>query len=116
MKSVTLPWPPSSLSPNGRGHWSIKAKAAAKIRKDACILCQAAGVRALPWSAMHVAIEFRAPDRRPRDLDNQLAALKSTLDGVSDATGIDDSRWTLAISRGPVVKGGAVIITVSEAT
>lgn len=116
MKSVTLPYPPSSLSPNGRGHWAIKAKAAAKARRDALIACQAAGIRALGWSGMSVAIEFCAPDRRARDLDNQLASLKSALDGVADASGVDDSRWSYAITRGQPVKGGAVNITVSEAT
>ncbi|MDF3607531.1 hypothetical protein PE067_16105 [Paracoccus sp. DMF-8] len=115
MKSVTLPWPPSALSPNARVHWAAKARIAAKVRKDACYLCQGACVRALPWDRMHVAIEFQPASARRYDLDNAVARCKSLLDGLSDATGIDDSRWTLALSRGPVVKGGAVIITVSEA-
>lgn len=114
--TVTLPWPPTSLSPNARGHWAIKARAAAKARADALALCRAAGIRALPWVAMHVAIEFRAPSRRAYDLDNALARCKSLLDGVADASGIDDSRWTYSIKRGEPVKGGAVVVTLSEVT
>lgn len=116
MMTVTLPYPPSSLSPNSRGHWSIKAKAAAKARRDSSIICQASGIRALGWPAMHVSIEFCAPDRRHRDLDNQLASAKSALDGLADASGVDDRSWSITITRGQPVKGGAIIISISEAT
>lgn len=112
MKSVTLPFPPSSLSPNARGHWSIKAKAAAKARRDASIACQAAGIRALGWAGMAVSLCFCPPDARSRDLDNMLASMKSALDGIADATGVDDSRWSISLSRGPKRKGGAVIVQV----
>lgn len=111
---IEFPWPPACLSPNARDHWGDKAKAAAKTRRDASIACMAAGVRKLPWGAMHVQITFHAATRRAYDLDNALARCKSLLDGVADATGIDDSLWSLSIMRGDPVKGGAIIITVSE--
>lgn len=114
MKTIELPWPPACLSPNGRAHWTVKSKAASKARRDARYLCQGAGIRALPWPAMHVEITFRAPSRRAYDLDNALARCKSLLDGVADATGVDDSKWTYTITRGEPVKGGAVVVTVSE--
>lgn len=110
---MILPWPPSVLSPNARAHWREKARAAAKYRRDCCIVCQATGVRALPWPGMQVHLVFCPPDRRPRDLDNMLASAKSALDGVADATGIDDSRWTYSMERGSPCKGGAVILTVA---
>lgn len=111
---VTLPWPPAPLKPNARAHWSVKAKAAAKYKRDCLICCQAAGLRVLPWDSMHVAITFRPPSARRADLDNMLAATKSGLDGLSAATGVDDSRWTLSLSKGAPMKGGAVLIEVSE--
>lgn len=113
MITVTLPWPASCLSPNARGHWSKKAAAAAKARRDAAILCQMQGARALPWAAMSVALEFRAPTRRAYDLDNALSSCKSLLDGIADASGIDDSRWDYSIKRGEPVKDGAVIVTLT---
>ena len=116
MKSVTLPFPAAVLSPNSRRHWTVKARAAAKARRDACHLCQYAGIRALPWMAMHVAIEFCPPDNRRRDTDNKLSSCKSALDGLADASGIDDSRWTYSIAKGAPIKGGAVVVTVSERT
>lgn len=114
MKSVNLPWPPSCLSPNARAHWSKKADATAKTRRDASYACQAAGIRALPWASMHVQITFHPATARAFDLDNALARCKALLDGLADATGIDDSLWSLALARGEKRKGGAIIITVSE--
>lgn len=112
--TVSLPWPSRILSPNSRSHWAEKAKAAAKARRDSCLLCQAAGVRALPWDRMQVELIFCPPDKRPRDLDNMLASAKSLLDGVADATGVDDSAWSLTLTRGQPVKGGEIIVVVTE--
>ena len=114
MITVILPWPASCLSPNARGHWTKKAAAAAKARRDAAILCQMQGARALPWAAMSVALEFRAPTRRAYDLDNALSSCKSLLDGIADASGIDDSLWSYSIKRGEPVKGGAVVVTLTR--
>ena len=108
--TVTLPWPPSILSPNARVHWAERAKVAARARRDACILCQSAGLRALPWPGMSVTLTFCPPDRRRRDTDNMLSSLKPALDGIADATGIDDSLWHLTLHRGAPRKGGAVVV------
>lgn len=114
-QTVVLPWPPAVLSPNGRAHWSRKAKAAAQAREAACLLCQAAGMRALPWRSMAVRITFQPPSRRRMDLDNTLSRCKSLLDGVADATGVDDSRWAISMRWGEPVKGGAVQMELREA-
>jgi crossover junction endodeoxyribonuclease RusA len=111
--NVTLPWPPSILSPNARAHWSRKAIAAAKHRRDCAYIAMGAGVRALGWPGMAVGLVFCPPDQRPRDLDNMLAAMKSGLDGLRDATGVDDSKWSLTIARGGAVKGGHVLVSVA---
>ena len=62
--------------------------------------------------ALHISIEFCPPDRQRRDLDNMLSSNKATLDGLSDALGVDDSNWTLTLRRGQPVKLGAVHITI----
>lgn len=112
--TLPLPWPPSSLSPNARGHWSIKAKAAKKYRKDAQIIAQALGCRALDCDRLTVEVTFQPPDKRQRDTDNMLASIKSGLDGIADATGVDDSRWNYGLARGEPVKGGMVLVQVTR--
>ena len=113
---VNLPWPPRELSPNSRAHWTKKASATAKYRRDCALVCMSAGIRRLDylgWTGMHVHLVFCAPSRRSFDLDNALSRVKAGLDGVADATGIDDSLWTYAIERGTPCRDGAVILTVS---
>lgn len=111
---ISLPWPPRELSPNARGHWAIKARAAKSHRAACQILCMAAGARALGWPDMVVSITFHPPSARRADLDNMLAAMKAGLDGVAQATGVDDSRWTYRIARGEPIKGGRVDVELSR--
>ncbi len=58
----------------------------------------------------HLDITFYPPDRRKRDLDNMLGAIKYGLDGIAKASGVDDYGWSLTISRGVPVDGGEVHI------
>ncbi|MCA0846095.1 RusA family crossover junction endodeoxyribonuclease [Salipiger thiooxidans] len=111
--TITLPWPPSALSPNARGHWSIKARHAKKYRSDAAFICMAQGLRKITSDSLSLRITFKPPSRRMFDLDNALASLKSGLDGIADATGVDDSSWTISMAKGEPVKGGAVVIEVT---
>ncbi len=59
----------------------------------------------------NVTITFHPPDSRRRDMDNMLASAKVGLDAVSEAVGIDDSKWVLTLVRGEVrPKQGAIIM------
>jgi crossover junction endodeoxyribonuclease RusA len=104
---VVLPWPPKELSPNARTHWARKAKAAKSYRNIAAWMTP----RGEPGRT--VSITFNPPDLRPRDLDNMLASIKSGLDGIASAIGIDDSQWSLTITKGEPVKGGLVTVEVT---
>ncbi|SOE49110.1 hypothetical protein ODI_R1848 [Orrella dioscoreae] len=42
---------------------------------------------------MKVTLTFVAPDRRRRDIDNLLACMKSQMDGIAIALGVDDSQF-----------------------
>jgi crossover junction endodeoxyribonuclease RusA len=81
-------------------------------------LAVAAGARdfakALPEGApLRVTLRVYPPDKRRRDWDNIIASLKSGLDGIADALGIDDSRFRLSIEMLPeVMKGGRVDVVV----
>lgn len=110
--NVTLPWPPAILNPNRRAHWAVKAKAAAKYKRDCLVLAQGAGLRALRWDGMRVTLTFHPPSARRADLDNMLAAAKSGLDGLAIATGVDDSLWEIDPRKGDPVKGGEVLVQV----
>ena len=109
---VRLPWPPAVLSPNARAHWARRSTAAKKYRADACLLSQSQGCRALDADRLTVEVTFYPPDKRRRDMDNLLAQIKSGLDGIADATGVDDSNWHIGIRRDEPVKGGAVLVHV----
>lgn len=58
----------------------------------ACRPCSAAGPIAL-------TITFVQPDRRARDRDNLLAALKPSLDGLADALGVNDAQFDPVVLR-----------------
>lgn len=109
---LELPWPPACLSPNSRVHWAKKAKAAKEYRYAARLTAQAMGCRALTAPRLTVEITFYPPDKRRRDTDNMLASIKSGLDGIADATGVDDSNWNYGIARGEPIKGGGVLVHV----
>jgi Holliday junction resolvase RusA-like endonuclease len=94
MAELVLPWPDKSLSPNARVHWAVRAKAARNAKKAAFYGCRESGlvVPETEWK-LHVWIDFYPPDKRNRDADNCLASLKSALDGIADALGVNDNRF-----------------------
>lgn len=113
MTEITFGWPPRECSPNWRGHWARKAKAA-KAYKAACwALAKEAGV-AVKWGGpVLLRIEFVPPDRRGRDLDNMLASIKAALDGLALAIGINDKRFQLALSVRKDI-GGMVKVRIEQ--
>lgn len=109
---VTLPWPDKVLSPNARVHWSRKAKATKAARDAAYWLTWQEVGRNMNWPGARISLTFCPPDKRRRDADNLLASCKGVLDGISDALGIDDSRFTTSFRMGEPVKGGAVRVEI----
>lgn len=95
MSHILLPWPPRVVHPNHRGHWSPKARATKRMRQDAAWAAKSSGLTA-PDGPLHVALTFYPPDKRRRDLDGCISACKAYLDGLADALGVDDSRFTLS--------------------
>lgn len=112
MITVNLPWPSNRLSPNARCHWAVKSKAAKRAREDAMFAAISAGALKLKATRLHVTTIFAPPDARRYDADNLLARCKAALDGIADATGVDDHRWDLAIRRADPVKHGNVRVEI----
>ena len=97
---IVLPFPDRNLSPNGRLHWRKVADAKRKARSDAYALATLAlslrDKRAIAAREGKIAIfvRFFPPDNRRRDDDNMVAGFKAYRDGLADALGIDDNRFS----------------------
>lgn len=94
-REVALPWPDRALHPNARTHWAKRAKLAKEQRGLAKVRAYVAGWHRVEWpeGRLHVWIDAYPPDRRRRDADGLLSSLKSALDGIADAMGVDDRRF-----------------------
>ena len=104
--TITLPWPPKELSPNARQHHMALARAKKAYRSVCAWQAKAQGAKPIPSDARPlVCLTFVPPDRRARDRDNMLAAMKSGLDGLADVIGCDDSRWRLQIEVAETIGG-----------
>lgn len=118
IKPLVLPWPDTkNLSPNSRIHWAQKAKAKAKARKDACLIAKSAGWHRVEWPEGRLAvwIDYYAPDRRHRDIDNLLASSKAMLDGVADAMGVDDRHFVpYPMLQDEIKKLGEVVVKITK--
>lgn len=119
---VELPWPSPTLSPNARPHWALLAKTKKAYRARCWVLGLQAGLghvadlKAAP-AAVLVHLDFYPPDRRARDWDNLVASMKSGLDGLADAMGVDDSRWRLSFELcDETATGGRVVVTMEVRT
>lgn len=65
--------------------------------------------------ALQICLIIFPPDRKRRDLDNILTAMKSAIDGMCKGLEVDDSQIRRAtLEWGAVVKGGAVELELKE--
>lgn len=114
MLTLTLPWPPSKLSPNARhSHWAPLAQAKRRFRSACYITARSQGARRIDASKLAVTLTFVPPTRVRRDLDNCIASMKAGLDGLADVLGVDDSKWTLMAALDHEQIGGFVRVEVS---
>lgn len=111
---IELSWPPRALHPNARVHWGQRSKAAKAYRREAWVLTNAAKPVVDKTAPVGLRIEFFPPDNRRRDTDGMLSAIKSGIDGIADALGVDDSRFMFAMCRRAPVEGGKVVIEVMQ--
>ena len=96
-----------------------RARATKKARHDAWLATLAA-VPAPRRAELQAATKLRAhvrffpPDNRNRDEDGMVSSVKSQLDGIADALGVNDGRFRLSHEVEGVTKGGRVIVEISE--
>jgi crossover junction endodeoxyribonuclease RusA len=119
MIAVTLPWPSAKLNPNrSKGlHWGATSALGKQARDGATLLTKGAMQgQAVGPGAIALTIRCIQPDRRARDCDNLLAALKPSLDGVADSLGVNDARFdSVTLWREYGGKPGSVRIEIGGA-
>lgn len=117
MLTLALPFPAPELFPNRmRGHWAKTSGAKAKAVADAF---------AVAHQAMHhyrgealtgdipLTLTFCPPDKRPRDLDNMLAAMKAAIDGMAQALKVNDKSFSpITILRGGTARPPCVVVQI----
>lgn len=119
MISVDLPFPPAELNPNRKNgrHWRETYDIKSRYQRDCRVLTlQAIGKWIPPAGSLALDITFIQPDKRRRDRDNLLAAMKSGIDGLAQALGVDDSEFDpVTIRREYGQKPGSVRIVINGA-
>lgn len=94
-------WPDRELFPNARAFRLVKAKYARMARKKAAYAAQAVPLtlNESHWLGTEEPIPYglviQPRDKRRRDEDNIIAAMKSTLDGIAEGLGVNDHRFRL---------------------
>lgn len=107
---LELPLPPKCLNPNARVHWAVKARAAKKY-KESCFYLAKALPSVTPKCGFLLHIQWYPKSWRAFDADNAIASLKSGLDGLALAWGVDDSQFKLSFEKMTPCKGGKVVIS-----
>lgn len=110
---LVLPWPPSELSPNARGHWTKRLKPK-QTYFDNCYILACSKLPTLPEGKIPLSITFYPP-RNIGDIDNFLASFKSGLDGVCAAWMINDRVFRpMILDVGESGKPGKIILEISN--
>ena len=94
--SITLPWPPASLSGHANGLWREKSKVTKKFRNLAIGYALKAGWNRLylPDGDIQFLVTFTPPDNRA-DRVNYPNRIKPYIDGIADAAGVNDKRFCI---------------------
>lgn len=90
---IVLPWPDTMLFPNRRRGSFRKFQPYIEAARRSGFHCArlALGRNTIRLGARnHVRLLFGMPDRRNRDLDGCVGAIKHYLDGIAQALGVDD--------------------------
>jgi crossover junction endodeoxyribonuclease RusA len=107
--NIVFPWFPKELSPNARIFWAQKAAIAKVYRKAWYVLALRVRERVDPAAPIALTVTFHPPDRRPRDLDNCIASIKSGMDGLADALGVNDRLFVTRYALSSEIAGTVVV-------
>jgi Holliday junction resolvase RusA-like endonuclease len=111
LRTINLPFPPSSLSGHAKGHWRSKAAVTKKWRRWAHVAALEANARAPAEGDIALKVRFVPPDRRS-DRTNFPNRLKPIIDGIADALGVNDRRFLPSYEFAEPEKPGRLEITI----
>lgn len=111
--TISLPFPPASLSGHNKGHWRSKSGIVAKHREWARLATLEAKPIVPATGDIAIAVEFTPPDRRG-DRINFPNRMKPYFDGIADALGTNDSRFVPSYRFAEPVKGGRVVVEIDR--
>ena len=117
---IVLPdLPPSKAYPNRRTHYYTLSKIRKKQQEEIIAYVLEQGRPDSPLDRAHITITWRSKDKRDRDIDNLLSAMKGSIDGLIHAGVIvDDSAkhlsYTLYYEWGDNVNENETILDIKE--
>ena len=117
---IVLPdLPPSKAYPTRRTHYYTLSKIRKKQQEEIIAYVLEQGRPDSPLDRAHITITWRSKDKRDRDIDNLLSAMKGSIDGLIHAGVIvDDSAkhlsYTLYYEWGDNVNENETILDIQE--
>lgn len=117
---IVLPGLPNSKAyPNRKTHYLGLSKIRNEQKEEIIAYVLVQGRPDYPFNRAHITITWRSKDKRDRDIDNLLSAMKGSIDGLTHAGVIvDDSAkhlsYTLYYDWGDNVKESETILDIQE--
>ena len=111
MKKIELSWPKPKLWPNNQTHHLVLHSLRKTQKTEAFFLMRAAKAKFPPVATIVFTFCPGSNNNNKFDEDNAIAAMKAAVDGMAQASGCDDSKWTFKIKEGGRRKGvGRVVV------
>ncbi|MBB3940709.1 crossover junction endodeoxyribonuclease RusA [Novosphingobium fluoreni] len=113
MKTIVMPFPPSSLSGHAKGHWRAKAAETRQWRDHAWMAALEAGARKARLGDGDIVLRVRfVPPNHRSDRTNFPNRMKPIFDGIADALKVNDRRFLPKYEFAESEKPGRVEITI----
>ena len=119
MRIVLPNLPPKEANPNSNSHFYTRSRVRREQHEQMIGYVLEQGRPDKPFEKAHITITWRAKDKRKRDIDNLLSAMKGSIDGLVEADVlVDDSAkhlsYTLYYEWGDDIEKDETILEIKE--